>query len=91
MPRSIARLKIDLGCPCAVTALPVGPDGLPSLSARWRSNVLVGQVDKPLCRLEAVLRVLRLRRIERTAVERLLERCVDVAGMALDLGAIPRP
>ena len=23
----IARLKIALGCPCAVTALPVGPDG----------------------------------------------------------------
>ena len=27
LPRSIARLKIALGCPCAVTALPVGPDG----------------------------------------------------------------
>ena len=26
LPRSIARLKIALGCPCAVTALPVGPD-----------------------------------------------------------------
>jgi hypothetical protein len=26
-PFSIARRKIDLECPCAVTALPVGPDG----------------------------------------------------------------
>jgi len=24
----MARVKIALGCPCALTALPVGPDGL---------------------------------------------------------------
>jgi hypothetical protein len=27
LPRSIVRLKIALGCSCAVTALPLGPDG----------------------------------------------------------------
>jgi hypothetical protein len=27
LPRSIALLKISLGCPCAVTALLMGPDG----------------------------------------------------------------
>src|SRR5436190_5751306 len=60
-------------------------------SENERSDVLVGYVDEPLFRQEAALGVLRLRRTERTAVERLLERCVDVAGTALDLGAIRRP
>lgn len=32
-PRT-ALWKIALGCPCAVTALPVGPDGLLSLTQR---------------------------------------------------------
>jgi len=42
-------------------------------------------------RPEALLRVQHLRRTERTAVERFLKRCVDVAGIALDIYAIPRP
>ena len=32
-----------------------------------------------------------MRRTERTTVKRLSERCVYVVGMALDVGAIPRP
>jgi hypothetical protein len=34
-PRSIAVAKIRRGCPCAVTALPVGPDGSRQLNGVW--------------------------------------------------------
>jgi hypothetical protein len=62
-----------------------------TVSARWRSNVLVGRVEELLRRDEGVLGVQRMRRTERTTVKRLSERCVYVVGMALDVGAIPRP
>jgi hypothetical protein len=40
LPRSIALLKIALGCPCAVTALPVGPDGGHTVSSCGAWTVL---------------------------------------------------
>jgi hypothetical protein len=34
---SIAHVKLVLGCPCAVNALPVGPDGEAQLTASHRT------------------------------------------------------
>jgi hypothetical protein len=58
---------------------------------RLPSNVLVGEIDEPPFRLEGVLSELRLRGTERGAVERLLEGCVYVAGMAFYSSAMQRP
>ena len=53
---SIARLKIALGCPCAVTALPVGPDGLVSLQIIY-AELPLGAVRAERDRLAVVVEV----------------------------------
>jgi hypothetical protein len=55
------------------------------------SEVLVGYVDELSFRLEGALGELRVRRAERTAGERIFERGVYLAGIALDFGTMQRP
>src|SRR5262249_57804427 len=55
------------------------------------SVVVVGQIVELPSGSEAVPGVLRLRRSERAALERLPERCLDLAGLAFDSSAMEQP